>query len=131
MTAERINAMVASWADRLGLSHWQIQVDWSGLTPNGEQALVHPADSYDTATLQFHAEFTAWTPAWAEWVVVHELLHLVMRDQDSTVEAVIDLLPAKARALAENRYEHEAEGVVDRLAAVLVALYRQELPTCS
>lgn len=126
MTSDWLEECVARWVPRLGLTHWAIEFDWDRPVPPEEntEAMVERTDSYDVATMRFSAKYLTWTAAWAEWVVVHELIHLVTRDLEHAAEAAQELLPKKARKLAAAHFHHEVEGVIDRLAAVLLAVAR-------
>lgn len=123
MTREGIETLVAEWLPRMHLSHWKVTIDWSKPVEDDTAALVEREDTYDITTMRFSAEYPTWTEQYAEWTVVHELMHLVTRDLEQAVEASHDSLPAAARKLADARFEHELEGVVDRTARVLVELW--------
>jgi hypothetical protein len=122
MTRDFIEECVERWLPRLRLTHWAVKVDWNQLPPEGDEAECLPLDSYDVATLRFGRDFSKWDARYAEGVVVHELLHLVTRDLQIATDNVQKLLPKAARPLAESVLNHEIEGVVDRIAAVLVAV---------
>jgi len=123
-----VEGLVAEWLPRLGLGHWQVTVDWNAFTPEGEAARISPADDYDTARLQVSSEWATWTVEWAEWTIVHELLHIAMRDVDLAAYAGFDELSGRASRLVTARYTHEVEGMVDRLAAALIAMHRGAAP---
>jgi hypothetical protein len=121
MTQEQIEDLVARWVPRLSLTHWKLTVDWENAAEDCE-AQVDWADSYDEAVLHFAETHTDWTRDKAEHVVVHELVHLIFRDLQATAKAGRTPLGLAARTVAEVAFEHELEGVVDRVAAALVAL---------
>lgn len=122
MTSTDIVGLVRAWAPRLGLSHWEIDVTWDE-TLTDDVANVVVESSYDGARITLRADLVEHPDAeYVEATVVHELLHVVMRDLDATLPPVLDLLPRGAASLARARYEHESEGIVDRLATVLVRL---------
>lgn len=120
MTREQIEALFRSWAPRLRLGHWTITFDWTKPSPKGTWAAVTFEDSYDVAIVRVGAEHDTWDPTVGEQVVVHELMHLVMRDAQRAVELTHKLLEPQARRLARVQFDHELEGVVDRMATVLV-----------
>jgi hypothetical protein len=89
-------------------------------TLDGRHAEVAWSWRYESATISFNADdWRDWDDAKAARVVAHELLHLVGRDLAVTVRDLIDELPKAARPLARERWEHEYEGVTERLARVL------------
>jgi len=122
MTREVIDELVRQWVPRLRLTHWELRVDWDKPADEGDEANISPHDSYDLAVLRFTTKFPKWPRYYAEQVVVHELLHLVTRDLEQVAAATRDTMPSSARQLAESAFEHEIEGVIDRVAACFAAL---------
>jgi hypothetical protein len=55
-------------------------------------------------------------------IVVHELLHLLVRDLDEVIDSLDGQLHRDAFTVTENRYCHEIEGLIDRLSYRLVEL---------
>src|SRR5690242_15181803 len=115
MTRENIEAIVTEWVPRLGLSHWELKVDWSRPAGDDNDAEFERAEWYDVASLFFSPKYVYWARNYAERVVLHELMHLVTRDLDGTVDRARSLLPSAARRLAEKEYERAIEGVVERM----------------
>ena len=122
MTREQIETYFETWLPRLRLTHWDIFINWDEPPPEGESAITTWAYAYDSAMFRFAPSYDTWTERYAEATVVHELLHLVARDLDVAIDACHSQLSGRARALAKARTDHEMEGVVDRVATVLVAL---------
>lgn len=116
MTEKQRNDMVTKWKKNLRLDHWLIEI--VDEEPDNQDALasVMPAESYDRATIRFASSWPEWPPAFAERVVVHELLHIVFRDLVEAEQSIYDALSHDARVLYSRRLDHELEGVIDRLA---------------
>jgi hypothetical protein len=121
MTKQKIEATVREWQTRLGLDGWKIAVQYADM-PGEEWAKIEPFSSYDHASLTVSVGYPNWTPAVANVTIVHELLHLLVRDIDAVVEDARSQLHPQASAQVEKRYEHEVEGFVDRLAARIVEI---------
>jgi len=121
VTKAKIEATVREWQTRLGLDGWKITVEVAD-TPDDSYAEIKPDVAYDSATFILSPGYVGWTPALANQTVVHELLHLLVRDIDAVVEDSRSQLHPQASVQVEKRYEHEVEGFVDRLAAKLVEL---------
>ena len=121
MTRKQIEATVSEWQTRLGLDGWKIAVQYADM-PGEEWAKIEPFSAYDHATLTVSVGYMNWTPAVANVTIVHELLHLLVRDIDAVVEDARSQLHPQASVQVEKRYEHEVEGFVDRLAARIVEL---------
>ena len=123
MTRDEILGIVEHWQHRLDLGHWRITVDPAETLDDDEaNAEIRIEEDYDSAKIVLAAGFTGWTREWANKVVVHELLHVVLRDLEEHVKAVKTFAAGPAFDLFIDRYNHECEGVVDRLACRLVAL---------
>jgi hypothetical protein len=119
MNRSDIEGYLAEWQTRLGLDHWKIEVKWDKPASEDQDARVEMEDWYDTCTMHLASEWREWNVQKAQAIVVHELLHLVFRDLGGAVEAVHALLGSEAKVLADARFQHEVEGVVERLAQVL------------
>ena len=120
MTRPQIDKLVAKWQRRLKLDHWDIKVDWSKPAKDESFATTWRMNSYDRAEIYFDPAFTTWDAVFTEKTIVHELLHLVTRDLDRVLGDVDGMIHPEAFRAVDKRYEHEIEGVVDRLAAILV-----------
>ena len=122
MTKRQVERLVRDWQSRLKLDHWQITVDLDKAAGEGCVAECDRADSYDTATIRFAPGFSDWSRHYTEQAVVHELLHLYERDLHEAVKSVESLLGKPAYQQFSDRLLHEREGIVDRLATVIVGL---------
>jgi len=128
--AIKLAQRVEFWRDRLvplGLTHWRIErVSVVAETPNGQSAnaSVQPSHTYDSVFFWFKEEFLQEaSKRQVDETIIHEWMHVLMRDLDQAVEAVEDeLSPASERQWAE-RIGHEREGLVDRLARTIYLLY--------
>ena len=123
MTARQAGRLLAYWKRRLGLSHWNIRLELDAeFDPDTTDAHVRWDWSYDNATVRLAPRVRGYAPEKAESVIVHELLHLVLRDLEVAVSEAGVQLPKKARRHFRDRWHHESEGVVERLAVLLTEL---------
>lgn len=124
ITRLELERILRVWQERLRLTHWAIEIDWGmPLDDDEANAEILIEDFYDAAKVRIANGFPAWSADWANKVIVHELLHVVCRDMDELVKAVKVIVPdERAHDLFADRYNHEAEGVVDRLAITVVLL---------
>jgi hypothetical protein len=120
MTKEHLEELVRSWQSRLGLDAWDVKIDWVKPAREGTNSVTWRSDDYDSATIMWDPEFPEWDPLFAEQIVVHELLHLLTRDIDRVVADLEGELHRDVYTQVDRRYEHEVEGLVDRLACRLV-----------
>jgi hypothetical protein len=131
VTRHELEAIVAWWIPRLGLTHWDISVCWSTEDDdNPFQAEDHTAHAstyrcrdYDVAKVYFNPrEHKDWNRVTAHRHAVHELLHLVTRE----VEFVLDMLDGQLHrdvdTLVTRSHRHGVEGAIDRLAYRFVEL---------
>src|SRR4051794_2913717 len=94
MTPRQIRARVNFWLKRLaplGISHWDVEVtveDEIDHRPHSD-ATADTSDQYDTVRLTFRSDKvdTATRPAFEiDQLILHELLHVAMRDFDEVIE---------------------------------------------
>jgi hypothetical protein len=125
-----VEEMLALWLYRLNLPHWRVKMNWDEPPLEGSDADACANEFYDEATIRLKPEFTTWSTERIEEVIVHELVHLHVRD---LVQAVDSIEPhvktASAWKVFQHRFVHEQEGLVDRLAVVMVAHVRRERST--
>jgi hypothetical protein len=122
MTREQLEAIVREWQRRLNIPHWRVVIDWdTELDPEEVYArIAREGDFYEGAKLAFASNFETWSITTANEIVAHELMHAVMFDLQAAGESAEDVMTASAYKVFSNRYLHELEGVVDRLALMLV-----------
>ena len=113
--------MLEAWQGRLGLGQWNLElefdVEFESPTQNAE---VRWDWSYDNATLELGTEWREWDNDRLQVVLVHELLHIFTRDLEVAVADAVDYFPLREKRHVRDRWQHEIEGVVDRLAVRLV-----------
>lgn len=94
----------------------------------GGIACVKTSAHYDYASLEFKADrlnadrrdgFSV------DVTIVHELLHVKMRDYNEAAHVVCDRLSPVEEELFHQRLEHEEEGFTQRMAEIIVMLDSQ------
>lgn len=119
----RVEGWVAAFPS-LGLTHWKIDttiVDTEEGEPNAE---VTPSMHYDTARIEFRKGFLEESnEEEIDLVILHELVHVAMRDLERALELPEAHLGMPARALWMDALDHHREGLVDRLARALYYAY--------
>lgn len=127
MTQATVERLVKKWQAKLGLDHWEIGIDWDAQCDQEAFMSITRMKSYDRATIEVSPDWGKWSDAETEQRVVHELLHLVLREIDTIVFDHLDghLSPAE-HDIINSAYRHHSEGVVDRLATVLAREQRPE-----
>jgi hypothetical protein len=121
---------VEAWQKRLGpLGLQQKRIECVTLTdevPDNDTAVagVQPGGNYDSVRFFFAHEFLEETDdRGLDEVILHEWLHVAMRDLDRAIDAAAYELSAGARYQWNERVHHEREALVDRLARQIYALY--------
>jgi len=124
VTKAKIEQIVRVWQSRLKLDHWRITVDWQRPSPPGSYAeVILEGDTYDVATVRLDLRgYPKWDQRMANETIVHELVHLHERDLRFAITSAEDMVAKPAWALYWDRVTHEREGLVDRVATVLVEL---------
>lgn len=131
MTEKQLTRRVEWWQKRLenlGIGHWPIEVRLVEGEPHGQSnssAAVFVPDNYDFGIIEFKSDKINGpdiTPRGVDYTIVHELLHLVMRDLAKAAERPSEWMDDMAADLYEMMLHHEFEGVVDRFAHLIVDL---------
>jgi hypothetical protein len=125
MTEQDLRELVARWVARLGLERWRVDLVFDPERPAevGCDANAWRSDHYERAEIFLHPAWRQWEPDFAEATIVHELLHLHLRDvEEAMLPAVAELAHPHAVKVLRDRIEHELEQAIDVLAHRLVAL---------
>lgn len=129
MTARQIKARVDFWTKRLaplGLSHWDFEVyvfDGDIEDSPGCDATADTSDQYDSARLSFRADKVDRDVREVDQLVLHELIHVAMRDFDETVDLVGWQLSIPVKSVWEQITDREREGLVERLARTIWSMH--------
>jgi hypothetical protein len=124
----------------LGVAHFdiaQISVGDQSMFPacpdnKYPQAAVQVDPQYDKCWWYFHDDYLeACTAAELDQTIVHEWVHVAMRDFDFSLETVEAWLPEAAYTSWEQTVNHEREGLVDRLATMIYQLHSGKKPLFS
>ena len=120
MTKREVIKLVEAYQARLMLTHWKVEVEFDvELESKTADAMVVWDWSYDNAVVQLKEGWRDWSDDEAAKVIAHELLHLVLRDLEVSVADSCDYLPDDEKRHVRDRFQHEIEGVVDRLAVIV------------
>ncbi len=132
-TPVQLAERVEEWQHRLallGVGHFRItSVTIDDETPAGPhaQASAQMSTSYDNVRMWFkHDYIEVCGERDLDETIVHEWLHVAMRDFDSAIDAVEAWMPKQTYDAFEERVDHEREGVVDRVSRTIVAFYYDE-----
>jgi len=122
MTLSDVAELVAGWQEPLGLTTWNLTIELVANPGDNDDALASctPDGPYERATLQFADALLQYPPRRVEEAVVHELLHLTCRDLTFAIQDAEEQLGPVAGPMFHNRTLHELEGVVDKVATLLV-----------
>ena len=126
MTRKQFEAILRGWQKRLGLERWDLRIDWDKPTSEDADASTWRSNDYDSAILYLDPDWASWEKSrgrdFVNRIIVHELLHLAIRDVDSVVDSLESHLHRDVFAVTEHRYKHEYEGFVDRMSYRIVEL---------
>lgn len=129
MTPGKLRRRIAYWQRALGplgVGHWKLSVDIVD-EPRGQRnsdAGVFVPTHYDTARMEFRREHVETCgDEELDCTIVHELVHLALRDLREVVDSSSERLSPSAEALFDELFDHEMEGVTDRFARTFVALH--------
>lgn len=122
-----IAARVIHWCKHLQMDPWVIRTSISDRphgTPRGTtKASIDVSEHYLVADIEFAQTWVDENPGRHEIdvTVVHELLHCLFRDLDRAVESPWHTLSEPAHEMVRDRFDHEEEQLIDRLAYLIVA----------
>lgn len=120
--------LAEAWAARLGLADQRIVVDFAKDHEHNGTVSYH--NHYPNAVMTLRdgpppEGKKQWPFEDHEETIVHELVHLVMRDLCELVERrILPQLPKATRKLARGLWDHENERAVEVLSRALVAAKR-------
>jgi hypothetical protein len=122
---------VRAWQERLGLGSWDITVKVEPVEgQDNAWGACFPHDDYEVATIVIEPDVPG---EQLERIIVHELLHLVVRDLDWSAHQLEETLGPIIGAMFNTQFEHELESVVDKLAVMLVKMWysgrNEEVPS--
>lgn len=133
MTHAALEKRVRQWQQSmpcLGLAHWRIEIKiLEELRDDREtNASVVCSSHYDTAWMEFERSFlNEAEEAQVDQTIVHELVHMAMRDFDNAISDVYVSLGQPARAIWMDHVDHAREGLVERLARTLYYTSRPDV----
>ena len=112
----------------LGVGHFRIKkIHLCAETPSGPdaKATVHAKHDYDSAEFWFTHDYLRECDTHdLDETIIHEWLHVAMRDLDHALEAVENWMPTATYEGFQDTVEHECEGFIDRIARLIYALHR-------
>lgn len=120
------------WLADLGVSHFRINdVSMNEDSPSDDPdaiASVITDDKYDSCEFWFSkAQVENWTEEELDETIIHEWLHVAMRDYDQAVDGMFSYyVPTNVYYESTRRLIHEREGIIERLARTLLAFYNQK-----
>lgn len=121
---------VETWQERLkglGIGHYEIErVSCVDETPGGPNAnaTVHTAKHYDVVIFWFKNDYLDEADEGSiDRTIIHEWIHVAMRDFDAALEAVEAWMPERTYEDWEERIDHEREGLVERFARQLYSAH--------
>lgn len=130
MKRKALKKRVEFWQAKLaelGVSHWRMDslsiVDECPSGPHAAASVNYP-DDYDSFELQFKREHLKYASKQRiDEDIVHELLHLTWRDMEEATECVETWMPKATYADWDERVRHEQEGLIERMARLIVRLH--------
>lgn len=122
MTRPQFEKALREWQRRLGLDAWDIAVEWDEKANEDSDATTWRSADYDRATIRLDSGWAKWTDAFTHRIIVHELVHLLTRDIDEAFKLLKRHVSEAVWAVSDDVYEHEIEGLCDRLSYRLVEL---------
>lgn len=111
-----------TWVKRLHMGHWQWEIEL-GKDLDDAFAQVTPHQHYDQAKVEIRNDWRTWDKRALNETIVHELVHVALRDVDHVLHTPCELDQWKTKQAAmlyHDSMEHAVEGFVQRMAETLV-----------
>jgi len=137
MTEQQIRDLFTLWQQRLGLSHWTIEVAVEKLKPRTTSMRTSKSPHYDRGRIVVQPWVVTGDPPpdWykapdtsfervIEETIVHELLHLCLWECSSAICLLAPSSKKSAYQAAITVQEHQEEHFVDRLSVALVRAFK-------
>lgn len=123
MTKAKLEARLRHWQKYLRLDHWEIEIDYEGLVEEDTDAHVEINDQIDEAAISLCPVWRNWSDLRTDVNLVHELIHVMMRDVDDLVEERLDgTLSDETYRLFRRQYVVATEQFVNRLSRALTGV---------
>lgn len=120
--ADATQGYINTIRDLLGLQHWDVFLAREP-APKGAYAAIAPVEGRQVAPLSVERHwFRDRSPEGKRNDIVHELLHVVHRDQTDVIRLGLvnsEVLGSKVRELTWALFNTETERMVDHLASVI------------
>lgn len=131
MTIHQLRRRIQFWQKvlaPLGVGHWWIDrislVD-APFGRDGSKGAVWYSGDYDRCTFEFSHALMDEGQSEIDRTIIHEWLHVAFRDLDKSIEVFEDILAPQTWETADDRIDHEKEGVIDRLAFLIEQMHRE------
>lgn len=124
MTRDAVADRVEFWRLRL-TPEWRITVTGSTTPPEEMpdcRAMIQASEDYHHADLWIAPAVLREELGEIDVTIVHELLHLLMREMRRTLDLIEGQVAPAVHSLLEQRFTTEEEGAVERLARVIALL---------
>lgn len=112
-TMADIRRMVDCWRRILGLTNWDIVVNFQAVLDDGRTMGVFWVPGYLSAGVMASDDVLNLRPERAEMAVIHELLHLVFAPVDDRLSEMV------GSGAVKNAYDREMDRAIDGLSVCL------------
>lgn len=126
-TKDDVRRLTAVWQERLHMQHWKVETVFE--FECGEEdanASIHTANDYEKATIYWDPDYWKHADdADFQHTLLHELLHCVTWGLRLAQKSILyqGLLTRDAEQMYDDRFMHEWENTVDRLARIVYDAY--------
>lgn len=126
------------WQHRMRLDHWKIRFRWTDAeefeeTQGGEAKL---SEDYDRATISVAYNLEDRMKTWnvshdpVDYILVHELMHVMLRGTDGVMRALLSTLGYVAGDGHRSRWHFEEENLADRVTEIILNLEKGDSIPC-
>jgi hypothetical protein len=129
VTEREIEQLLRRWQRRMGLDRWRITLDlarpaarFGDGDDDYQWAELDRSNNYETATIRLHPNWRSWSEAEAQEHLVHELVHVWMRDLEEAIKVFEGRVLYDVFAVGREAFAQRLEATVELIMRQLIAI---------
>lgn len=119
----RVTDFLDKWQPILRIKHWEIEIHWGTQPSDGCDASIWLSKQYPSAKLFLADDWKDWDEVRFTRTLIHELLHIVMRDMDFVIVHLLeDQLHRDVDSLIRKAFLQAEESTIEVLSRAFTQL---------
>lgn len=119
----RVTDFLDKWQPILRIKHWEIEIHWGTPPSDGCDASIWLSKQYPSARLFLDENWKDWDEVHFTRTIIHELLHIVMRDMDFVIVHLLeDQLHRDVDSMIRKAFLQAEEAAIEILSRAFTQL---------